>query len=494
MKDKRLILAVSVFTVALLTVIIGTFVVPDLANRQDIDWEEDYRKDSKQPYGTYILHQILPEAFGSGALTEIDDTLGVFFVEEEMPQNTNYVFVGNDYNTHEREMDLLFEYVAAGNEAFISSELFLERLFATFYQNKIRQNPQMVGKDLSKALSKAEAASGDLFTALLTEMGIKLESVSADRIGLYLPEVRKGRVASYEREMHFEKETIHSISVFTPARKENPDVRLLGAMKVEKTAFEWLDDSEQYSEEEKETKKRGYDIDLSRRYQTKQTLLYNFVRFRYGKGHFYIHTFPQAFANRQLLKKEGYDYAKAIFSHLPQQKTFWDERSKFYKPHPSKVSFTRHNSKELSYILSQPPLKFAYYILLITALLYIFFAGKRKQRIIPILEEKNNSSLEFAKTVGTLYFQEQDHLRLAELKIKLFWNFVRNKYQIDTHQRNPDFYKKLAQKAQIPDIHLSRIQNLIETVERARRSNAQISAKKLMTLHEHLTYFYKKSK
>ncbi|WP_027001454.1 DUF4350 domain-containing protein [Hugenholtzia roseola] len=492
MKNKGFILPLFIFIIALLTVV-SIFVLPNFNTNKNLDWDEDYHKSSKQPYGTYILHQILPEAFGSGELTEIDDTLGVFFVENEMPKNTNYVFVGNHYNTHEREMELLFEYVGAGNEAFISSEGFLDYQFINFYQDKIVQNPQMVEADFAAALGSAAAVGSDLITTLNQMTGATLENVPADRLGLYLPEVRKGRVAAYERVLYFEKQTITHTSVFTPATQEYPDVRFLGGIKVEEAAFELLDKGE-YTEETKEVEKRGYNVDLSKAYKADQTLLYNFVRFRYGKGHFYIHTFPQAFANHQLLKAEGYDYVKAIFSHLPQQKTYWDERSKFYKQPPSQVPFTRYESKELSYILSQPPLKFAYYTLLIAALLYIFFAGKRKQRIIPILEEKTNTSLEFAKTVGTLYFQEQDHVRLAELKIKLFWDFVRNKYQIETQVRNPDFYRKLAQKAQISETYLSQIQKLIEVVERARQARIQISAEKLMALHEHLTYFYKKSK
>ena len=80
------------------------------------------------------------------------------------------------------------------------------------------------------------------------------------------------------------------------------------------------------------------------------------------------------------------------------------------------------------YIFTQPALTWAYYLVLIGLLFYALFAGKRTQRVIPVVEPPRNTSLEFAQTVGRLYFQQGDHDNLARKKIQYFLAGLRERY------------------------------------------------------------------
>ena len=54
----------------------------------------------------------------------------------------------------------------------------------------------------------------------------------------------------------------------------------------------------------------------------------NFIRIRYGNGNFFLNTVPLAFTNYHILKSGNNEYAYKALSHLPVQKTFWDD---YYK-------------------------------------------------------------------------------------------------------------------------------------------------------------------
>src|ERR1035437_3326986 len=92
----------------------------------------------------------------------------------------------------------------------------------------------------------------------------------------------------------------------------------------------------------------------------------NFICTKYGLGKIYIHTQPLAFTNYHLLNGNT-EYASKALSYLPIRTTVWDN---YYKPD----RFI--NTSPTRYILSQPPLQSAYYLLLITLLLYLVVESK----------------------------------------------------------------------------------------------------------------------
>ena len=127
---------------------------------------------------------------------------------------------------------------------------------------------------------------------------------------------------------------------------------------------------------------------------TNQTGNVNFICTKYGMGRIYFHTQPQVFTNFHLLHG-NVEYASKVLSYLPVRKTVWDN---IYKP------YRFINQSPMRYILSQPPLQSAYYLLLLTLLLYFVIESKRRQRVIPVLKSPGNRSLQFVKTIGSLYF------------------------------------------------------------------------------------------
>lgn len=165
----------------------------------------------------------------------------------------------------------------------------------------------------------------------------------------------------------------------------------------------------------------------------------NFVKVKFGKGYFYVHCEPLFITNYYLLKPGNVKYAQDVFSYLDDKETLW---------------FLESNSKSsqflLRFILSNPALKYAWWVLLGGLALFIFFNAKRKQRIVPIVEPLKNNSVDFVKSIGNLYLQEGDFHDMMLKKAQYFLNKVRMDLLIDTQKLDEEFAKKLHLKTGKP--------------------------------------------
>ena len=217
----------------------------------------------------------------------------------------------------------------------------------------------------------------------------------------------------------------------------------------------------------------------------------NFARMEYGEGYLYLHTNPILFSNYALLDQEKLPYIEAVFSHMVEGPIYWDEASKI-------PGFLRNPRfpKQLSdkgpfeYILQQPPLRWAWYLLLTMAGLYLLFRTKRRQRIIPVLPKNYNTSLEFLQTIGHLYFLQNDHRKIALHKSRLFLSFIRDRYNIPTQDLGESFVQQLSLKSEIPQEDIKTVLLLDRNI----KTSAFLSAKVLVNFHHKIEAFYKNCK
>lgn len=158
----------------------------------------------------------------------------------------------------------------------------------------------------------------------------------------------------------------------------------------------------------------------------------NFIKIKFGKGNFYLHSEPLFITNYYLLKPGNKRYAEDVFSYLQNRKTIW---------------FIGNNEKNsispMRLILSKQALRYAWWLFLGGMLLFILFNAKRKQRVVPIVEPLKNTSVEFVKSIGNLYLQEGDFHDMMAKKAQYFLHKVRLDLLIDTKNLDEDFIKKL---------------------------------------------------
>lgn len=163
----------------------------------------------------------------------------------------------------------------------------------------------------------------------------------------------------------------------------------------------------------------------------------NFIKTSFGKGSFIINTLPIAYSNYYVLG-ENSNYSVQSFSYLKDHLLYWDD----YKKSGRKVI-----TSPMRFVLNQPALKWSYYLLIVGLLLFVIFKAKREQRIIPIIKPLENSSVEFAKTVGSLYHQHRDYNNLNDKKITYFLTYIRNRYYVNTTVLDEKLITQLSAKA-----------------------------------------------
>lgn len=112
-----------------------------------------------------------------------------------------------------------------------------------------------------------------------------------------------------------------------------------------------------------------------------------------------------------MLKKEQYQYTENILSYFSEGDIIWYTKG----PKDERIS-----GSPLRYIMSQPPLKSAWFLGLFGILIFMIFNAKRKQRIVPIIKPLENLTVDFTKTIGNLYYQEGDHTNIIDKKIIYF--------------------------------------------------------------------------
>ena len=201
----------------------------------------------------------------------------------------------------------------------------------------------------------------------------------------------------------------------------------------------------------------------------------NFVRIPYGRGEIFIHNQPYAFTNYNILFKKNAEYLFKTFSYLKNDLIIWDEHYK-----PGKV-----DSSPFYYILEQDSLRAAWYLILVLSFMYMIFSAKREQRVIPIVSPPQNSSLEFAKTLGNLYLSGRNHKDIAQKKYNYWLDFLRENYFIQIDNPDEPDIVKISEKTGVDVEKIVRVKKYIDKYP-------TIGTDLLMKLNDLIEEFYRK--
>lgn len=170
---------------------------------------------------------------------------------------------------------------------------------------------------------------------------------------------------------------------------------------------------------------------LHKKSNNESSISADFVKINFGKGHFYVHSEPLILTNYYFLKSKN-KYLENVLSYLPDRQTVWFVETDM----PLSMSPMR-------FILNNPPLRYAWYLLLLGLLIFVLFNAKRKQRIVPVIEPLKNTSLDFIRSIGNLYLQEGDFHEMMAKKAQYFLNRIRMDLLIDTQHLDEQFIIKL---------------------------------------------------
>ncbi len=159
----------------------------------------------------------------------------------------------------------------------------------------------------------------------------------------------------------------------------------------------------------------------------------------FGDGFVFLSSTPIAFTNYNLLKEPNVEFIEKVFSLLPIEDVYWADNYIFYGE--------SNDDSKLDYIKNQPPLWWAFNVAVYTMIVFMLFALKRKQRLIPTISSPVNSTLEFIGTMAQLYLQTGGSKLLSQKKIAYFLDYIRKTYHLDTETLGDDFVNSLAKSS-----------------------------------------------
>ncbi|PWT76965.1 MAG: hypothetical protein C5B59_05205 [Bacteroidetes bacterium] len=207
----------------------------------------------------------------------------------------------------------------------------------------------------------------------------------------------------------------------------------------------------------------------------------DYVKFSYkGGGAVFLHFAPLALTNFFLLHKNNKVYFDEIFSQMAPSVShvIWDDY--FRRTKDSQFS-------ALNFLLSNQALRWAFWLVLLLFLLIYLFESKRKQKWIPIHDAPRNSSLDFVKTIGRLYYQQKDNSNLLNKMTTHFLDYVRTKYNLSSSELDEDFADRLSYKSGYDKMEM---RSLIQEFQRFSKDQRPTDLE-LIQINKKLEAFYK---
>lgn len=184
----------------------------------------------------------------------------------------------------------------------------------------------------------------------------------------------------------------------------------------------------------------------------------NFIRKKLGKGEFLLHCMPEAFVNYYAAQPENAEYIFGALSYLPDRATIIDRHYKVGKV---------FNDDSRRFILSQPALKLAYFIIVIAGGIALLFGGKRRQRPVPLLQGFRNTTLDFVEQVGALYYRKSDHSNIIQKKINYFLESVRSRFFVQTVELDPKLVEKVTALSGVSHAQVNSLFSMISVLKNA---------------------------
>jgi len=424
--NKNSKIGLIVGIIMLLLVLLYFFGVGKQSKYVTDDWTETYSPEDKGPYGTYVMKELL-DTFGLfSEFIELDTDIENSLTDVE-GQNDIYFFIGKTNYISEEASYKLLDFVAAGNTAFIATQEMSPELNDNFFFN-------------------------------------------ANKI--------YGAIRDSVEEFGFIHDDLDSKSYTFDYIKNNKHKNYIWNYFLDDNIELW-DDNEAYFLGDNSNGEA------------------NFIKIEYGEGAFYLHSVPYAFTNVCMLKKDGFKYAETMLKHIPPGQVQWDKYNINYH-YTFNTNGSDDNSGDgnesrrsiLEFIFKNLALTWAFVILLIAALLFAIFKGKRKQNIVKAVESKENTSLKHVETLSSLYLQEKKHGKLIQLKEKTFLNFIAEHYYMNIHKIDEKFIDQLSDKSGVKKEKIEDIFKLFTNLKKLQKVSDDV----LIDLHIKIEYFYKTCK
>ena len=363
---------------------------------QFYNWSQEFDTEGEHPYDMKILYNVLDGRFNFKVLSErVTKELPI---DETVTNKITYLYIGEMPEYTEEEAWHLRDFVKSGGNAFLITKDIQDSLAEILiYPEDCGSATTWNGKNLDVYTEKVYA-------------GLNHKSLNEHYY--------QYQYVKNEYSTKFRWEYIPEGAFCNSDKRENP-IAALGTFALP------------------DKKNKTY---------------INFIRLKVGKGYFYFHTNPIMFTNMYMVDSAGFEYGNYVFSHISTDNVFWDRESMYPPQNGTNKRRDKTNipvQSPLDYIFSQPSLRWSWFLFVILGVVFVLFGAKRRQRKIPVLQQNRNTSLEFVETIGSLYFQQQDHIGIAKKQMHLFLAHIRQRYNLVTRDLDDKLINRIATRSKV---------------------------------------------
>lgn len=192
-------------------------------------------------------------------------------------------------------------------------------------------------------------------------------------------------------------------------------------------------------------------------------------------GRLILSSTPLAFTNYGILHSENYRFAEHAIRMISDGSILYN---RFYH------SGNAEPQTPFRYLLSQAPLRWALYLTLFAVGVLLVVGSRRKQRAIPLPDPMGNTTIQFIKTIGGLYYREANHKNAAEKIIRFFLKSLSERYYVSAFFTESS-YRMLAAKTGLKVETVAETFDLIQVI----RSSKSIPEGTLKELEQKITLF-----
>ena len=420
-QKQNIIIALAIATVLLVSFLL----LFEYVDTPDTIWNKSYKYDSKEPYGAYVFKRLLEDAVG------IENVITLSEDQKTMPIDTNQL------------------YIMLGHYAKIDSEK------SKYIDSILNKNGDVLL--ISNFIYGANEQCNQAYDQIL--YNYKNESTIDYDVSDSLHYLYK------HREKNIENSTKTTIVYFHKSTFVDQDYyHIAGSI-----------DSQSI-----------------------------FITRCLDKGRIYHYSIPYHFSNIASTEADFLSNFNQVFSRFSPSSIILDHPStaelirikhgqrkngdgayqEDFKRLKDESQSERDSGSPIQYVLSQPALKWAYYLTLLAMILFALFRGKRKQRIIPVAEKNDNTSIEYVDTISHLFQAQNQNSKLVSHIEDIFHQKVKKKYFIGKQHKS--FTTALSNKSKVDEKEINVIMNIFKNAH----DGYTFTDDQLHILHKKLESFY----
>lgn len=428
----------------IIAIFVGLLVAIESSKPKEIDWTPTYSLQDKVPFGLYIFNEEIRDLLPKNKLTKVDVTPYEYFNYNEYQQkldSLNY----SEYNDYPEVTDSVYEVVDSTETATIDSVYNYE------------EPPKIETQDTTY-----NYAGGMLYI----DQYFQMDKESIKEIMKFVAHGNTAVICA----SNFDEKFLDTLKL-----KVKSDLDIYQKPKVWFANKNLGNTTYTLDKGAMTTYFSGCDLNTTSiiSYQKSGAKkVVNAVAVRFKKGTFILCTQPVLFTNYSLLKDKDREYSEKLLSYMPKGDLYWLVKGQ---------NGNLESEGMLRFIFSQSSLTAAWYIFLFGLLLFIIFNAKRKQRVVPIIKPLSNTTIDFTKTIGNLYYQEKNHQNIIDKKIIYFLEKIRSEYHIDTTKLDENFINKLHQKT---GKNIDDIKKVVTLINYQKSSYHQSIESDLVTLND----------